>query len=113
MIPSDREIKLALKRDFIRITPLPPDKAISSTSVDLTLHEEISFWDARRKRPAGPVVVYPGRPEFDIVVLMREHLTASILSPEVILLVLVQPQANIGQLLLEIRRNREHIAALV
>ena len=38
---------------------------------------------------------------------------ASILSPEVVLLVLVQPHANVGQLLLEIRRNREHIAALV
>jgi len=38
---------------------------------------------------------------------------ASILSSEVVLLVLVQPQANVGQLLLEIRRNREHIAALV
>ena len=38
---------------------------------------------------------------------------ASVLSPEVLLLVLVSPQANIGQLLLEVRRNREHIAALV
>jgi predicted regulator of Ras-like GTPase activity (Roadblock/LC7/MglB family) len=37
----------------------------------------------------------------------------SVLSPEAILLVLVTPRANIGQLLFELRRNREHIAALV
>lgn len=37
----------------------------------------------------------------------------SVLSSEAILLVLVTPRANIGQLLFELRRNREHIAALV
>ena len=37
----------------------------------------------------------------------------SVLSDEAVLLVLVTPRANIGQLLLELRRNREHIAALV
>src|SRR5688500_13137295 len=37
----------------------------------------------------------------------------SVLSAEAILLVLVQPSADIGQLLYELRRNREHIAALV
>lgn len=37
----------------------------------------------------------------------------SVLSAEAILLVLVQPSANLGQLLFELRRNREHIAALV
>jgi len=37
----------------------------------------------------------------------------SVLSPDAILLVLVQPEANIGQLLFELRRNREQMAALV
>ena len=37
----------------------------------------------------------------------------SVLSPDAVLLVLVQPTANVGQLLFELRRNREHIAALV
>jgi predicted regulator of Ras-like GTPase activity (Roadblock/LC7/MglB family) len=37
----------------------------------------------------------------------------STLSSEAVLLVLVTPRANIGQLLYELRRNREHIAALV
>lgn len=38
---------------------------------------------------------------------------ASVLSQEAILLVLVKPSANIGQLLFELRRNRDRIAALV
>lgn len=37
----------------------------------------------------------------------------SVVSPDAMLLVLLQPTANIGQLLFELRRNREHIAALV
>ena len=37
----------------------------------------------------------------------------SVLSSEAILLVLVQPEANVGQLLFELRRNREQMAALV
>ena len=36
-----------------------------------------------------------------------------VLSADAVLFVLVRPQANIGQLLFELRRNREHIAALV
>lgn len=38
---------------------------------------------------------------------------ASVLSADAILLVLVKPDANVGQLLFELRRNREQIAALV
>jgi hypothetical protein len=37
----------------------------------------------------------------------------SVLSTDAVLLVLLQPNANIGQLLFELRRNREHIASLV
>lgn len=37
----------------------------------------------------------------------------SVLNADAILVVLVRPEANVGQLLFELRRNREHIAALV
>ena len=37
----------------------------------------------------------------------------SVLSHDALLLVLAQPNPNLGQLLFELRRNREHIAALV
>ena len=38
---------------------------------------------------------------------------ASVLSPEAILFVLMRPTANVGQLLYELRRNREQLATLV
>src|SRR5262249_54054260 len=82
MIPSDREIKLALQRDFIRITPTPSNKAISSTSVDLTLHEEISLWLPQQSETVAPVVVYPARPHFDEPGLLDKHGTKLLLSPE-------------------------------
>ena len=53
----------------------------------------------------------------DLQTAVLEHQTGlaiiSVLSDEAMLLVLVTSRANIGQLLLELRRNREHIAALV
>jgi hypothetical protein len=82
MIPSDRETKLALRRDFIRITPPPPDTAFSSTAIDLTLHEQISVWLADQQQATTPVVVYPGRPTFDPVALLSEHASALILPAE-------------------------------
>src|SRR5436190_1615365 len=49
-----------------------------------------------------------------IVLEQREGIAIlSLLSADAMLLVLVQVSANVGQLLYELRRNREHIAALV
>ena len=48
---------------------------------------------------------------------MLEHAdglaVVSVLSADAILLVIMQPTANLSELLFELRRNREHIAALV
>jgi predicted regulator of Ras-like GTPase activity (Roadblock/LC7/MglB family) len=53
----------------------------------------------------------------DLHTAVLEHGTGlaiiSVLSDEAVLLVLMTPRANVGQLLLELRRNRDHIAALV
>lgn len=56
-----------------------------------------------------------GRGEAVTVILEHRQgiVIVSVLSAEAVLMVLVQPSANIGQLLYELRRNREHIAALV
>ena len=56
-----------------------------------------------------------GRGALTTAILEHPHGMAlvSVLSPEAVLLVLVQPSANVGQLVLELRRNRQHIAALV
>jgi predicted regulator of Ras-like GTPase activity (Roadblock/LC7/MglB family) len=65
--------------------------------------------------PADELGNAAGRGEAITVILEHRQGIAiiSVLSVEAILLVLVQPSANIGQLLYELRRNREHIAALV
>jgi dCTP deaminase len=81
MIPSDREVKLALRRDFIRIPPLPPGTAFSSTAIDLTLHEQISVWLADQQ-VATPVVVFPARPTFDPFAFLAEHASTLILPAE-------------------------------
>jgi dCTP deaminase len=82
MILSDRENILALHRDHIRITPRPPDSAIGSTAIDLTLHEEISFWSPRQDKADSPFVAYPARLEFNVVRLLDEHGTRLILPAE-------------------------------
>ena len=65
--------------------------------------------------PADDLGHAAGRGEIVTVVLEHQQGMAivSVLNAEAILLVLVQPSASIGQLLYELRRNREHIAALV
>lgn len=65
--------------------------------------------------PADELGVAAGRGEVVTVVLEHHQGIAivSVLNAEAILLVLVQASADIGQLLYEIRRNREHIAAMV
>jgi predicted regulator of Ras-like GTPase activity (Roadblock/LC7/MglB family) len=65
--------------------------------------------------PADDLGVATKRGELLTAVLEHRNGLAiiSVLSPEAVLLVLVTPRANIGQLLIELRRNREHIAALV
>ena len=53
----------------------------------------------------------------ELLTAVMEHrgglVIISAMSSEAILFVLVTPQANVDQLLFELRRNREHIAALV
>jgi predicted regulator of Ras-like GTPase activity (Roadblock/LC7/MglB family) len=65
--------------------------------------------------PADELGATTARGELLTAVLEHKNGLAivSILSADAILLVLVTPRANIGQLLFELRRNREHIAALV
>ena len=65
--------------------------------------------------PADELGAVTGRGELLTAVLEHRDGLAivAVLSSEALLLVLVTPQANIGQLLFELRRNREHIAALV
>ena len=65
--------------------------------------------------PADDLGVALGRGELATAVIEHRGGVAivSAMSSEAILLIVVTPQANIGQLLFELRRNRDQIAALV
>ena len=49
MILSDREIRAALSRGAMKLTPDPPAAAWSSTAVDLRLAKEIIRWKKPKK----------------------------------------------------------------
>jgi predicted regulator of Ras-like GTPase activity (Roadblock/LC7/MglB family) len=65
--------------------------------------------------PADELGLSAGRGELYTAVLEHRGGIAivSVLSNEAVLLVLLSAQANVGQLLFELRRHREHIADLV
>ena len=65
--------------------------------------------------PADDLGLAAARGEMQTAVLEHRRGLAivSVLSPEAILLVLVTARADVSQLLFELRRHREHIAALV
>ena len=65
--------------------------------------------------PADDLGAAAGRGRLTTAVLEHESGLAvvSVLSADAVLFVLVRPEANVGQLLYELRRNREQIAALV
>ena len=72
MILSDREIRAALARGALRITPDPQAEAWSSTAVDLRLASDITLW--KKPKVAGvEVPVSPFNPEYDFVALLKDY----------------------------------------
>jgi predicted regulator of Ras-like GTPase activity (Roadblock/LC7/MglB family) len=65
--------------------------------------------------PADDLGAAAGRGPLTTAVLEHQDGIAvvSVLSADAVLFVLVRPDANVGQLLFELRRNREQIASLV
>ena len=61
MILSDREIRAALARHALRITPDPPAQSWTSTAVDLRLAKELVLWKAAK----GKRMVCPFDAEYD------------------------------------------------
>jgi dCTP deaminase len=76
MILSDREIRAALARLAIRITPDPRlDSSLwSSTALDLCLGDQVSFWDFAR--PGAPACFSPADPDHDLVDLIARFTQA-------------------------------------
>ena len=88
---------------------------IDSQAIEGMMADDIAARIPSILGPADELGVAAGRGETITVVLEHHHGMAvvSVLNAEAVLLVLVQATADIGQLLYEIRRNREHIAAMV
>jgi dCTP deaminase len=76
MILCDREIRAALARGALKLTPVPIAEAWSSTAVDLRLAKQLVFW----QRPGGAgveAVVCPAHPDYNFD-LVREQYSQSI-----------------------------------
>jgi dCTP deaminase len=81
MILSDREIKAALHRKAITITPDPSADTLvwSSTALDLRLGDQVAFWDLTI--PGAPGRFSPGDADYDLVSLISQF-TKTVLIPE-------------------------------
>jgi dCTP deaminase len=72
MILSDREIRAALVRESIRITPDPrQDKDVwTSTAVDLRLHEKVARWAFP---PGSSIPFRPAAPDYDFNAMLEKY----------------------------------------
>ena len=72
MILSDREVRAAIRRKVILVTPCPPanDKRWSATTLDLTLDAEIRPWETVGGAGAD-ITIEPASPEYNSNELIR------------------------------------------
>jgi dCTP deaminase len=70
MILSDREIRAALERGAVRITPAPMLGAFSSTALDLTLGLELRTWNPAPGLPLPKI--RPGASEFNVTQVLEQ-----------------------------------------
>lgn len=74
MILSDREIRLAISRGVIGLSPCPPADSArwSSTTIDLLLDAELRVWGALNS-PTGNDIVDPIGPGYNSNRLISQH----------------------------------------
>ncbi len=70
LILTDREIQTAISRGTIIIDPAPAEKAYSSTSVDLTLDENLTLF--KPKKDGLDTIVDPSVPNFNTEEILKE-----------------------------------------
>ena len=69
MVLSDREIRAAIDRQSIFITPLPNPKQWTSTAVDLTLFNSLRRWKADLSAHGKDTIIDPMSPAFKFTAL--------------------------------------------
>jgi dCTP deaminase len=84
VILTDREIKLGLEKDLIRIDPRPPELAFSSTAVDLTLDPNLTEF----KAPSAGLeyVIDPGSSDFNPEAALNQVSEKYLLKPSQLVL---------------------------
>ena len=83
MILTDREIKISLLKEQIKIDPTPEDEAYSSTAVDLTLDPIARVF---RQEVQPGIIIDPGAPDF------KFHSISNLLTEQVS----TDPSFNLG-----------------
>lgn len=68
MILSDRELRAAVARGALAVSPDPPADAWSSTALDLRLAKELVVWRAGSSEP-----ISPSAPDYDFDAIRRLH----------------------------------------
>jgi dCTP deaminase len=72
VILCDREIRAAIARGALGITPVPAPAAWSSTAVDLTLDKDLTYWEP--PGGSGPEAVFcPHSPDYDFSTLAGRY----------------------------------------
>ncbi|HEV3387276.1 MAG TPA: hypothetical protein VG097_20830, partial [Gemmata sp.] len=76
MILSDREIRFAIERGVIGLSPCPPPDSQhwSATTLDLTLDGELNIWGPLNS-PTGSNIVDPVGPGYNSNQLIAQHTT--------------------------------------
>lgn len=70
MILTDREIQTAISRGAIIIDPAPSEKAYSSTSVDLTIDENLSIFMPHKE--GLETIIDPSAPNFNAEEILKD-----------------------------------------
>jgi dCTP deaminase len=73
MILSDREIRAAIERGAIAITPVPNESDWTSTAIDLTLDYDIRAWRNPRGKKLIRTIVDPTASKFNLDELLLAH----------------------------------------
>ncbi|MEX1232576.1 MAG: dCTP deaminase [Planctomycetaceae bacterium] len=72
MILSDREIRAAIGRRSINISPIPQPEAWTSTAIDLTLAKELVVWNLPQQHGVESVIS-PSHPDYNFDAVREQY----------------------------------------
>ena len=76
MVLTDREIQVALATQQITIDPAPNELAFSSTSLDLTLANNLQVWKEHKAKGVEQIIISPATRGYVFNDVAKEHTDA-------------------------------------